>query len=79
MTAGSRAANHDYESVELKPYAVRLSKCISRLREALRQEENNSSFKPNGMVRYRPNYMLLSVDQLFGDYSTQHVKIQLPP
>ena len=52
LSAGSRIANHDYESLELKPYAVRLSNCITRLREALRREEGNSAFKPSGMVRH---------------------------
>lgn len=38
IAAGSHIANHELESSELRPYAVELSKCIAKVRHALREQ-----------------------------------------
>ena len=36
IAAGSHIANHEAESIELRPYAVNLSKVVTKVRQALR-------------------------------------------
>lgn len=36
IAAGSHIANHELESAELRPFAVHLSKVVTKLRQALR-------------------------------------------
>lgn len=50
LAAGSRIANHEIESIELKPYAIRLSKAISTLRKALREETQQYDEETNQQV-----------------------------
>lgn len=38
IAAGSHIANHELESFELRPYATDLSKCIAKVRCALREQ-----------------------------------------
>ena len=38
IAAGSHIANHELESIELRPYAIELSKCIAKVRCALREQ-----------------------------------------
>ena len=38
IAAGSHIAHHEWESNELRPYAVHLTECIQKVREALREQ-----------------------------------------
>ena len=38
IAAGSHIANHEVESTELRPYAIQVSKMVTKVRQALREE-----------------------------------------
>ena len=38
IAAGSHIANHELESAELRPYAIQVSKMVTKVRQALREE-----------------------------------------
>ena len=38
IAAGSHIANHELESTELRPYAIQVSKMVTKVRQALREE-----------------------------------------
>ena len=38
IAAGSHIANHELESTELRPYAVQVSKMVTKVRQSLREE-----------------------------------------
>ena len=64
IAAGSHIANHELESAELRPYAIQVSKMVTKVRQALREEcfTNKTRVYPQKVMPLKLWYNIIMVE-----------------
>ncbi|XP_019849392.1 PREDICTED: lateral signaling target protein 2 homolog [Amphimedon queenslandica] len=74
LAAGSQIANHEIESLEIRPYATRLSKSISQLRQRLR-DESQQYYYHEPFFSERVKELLKEFDRSWVDFEFRYMSI----